>query len=316
MSGQSSSRRAEQAIAAFARRQHGVVARWQLLRAGVTIHQIELRLRNGRLYEMHRGVYLVGHPVPPPLAPEQAALLACGERSVLSHRSAANLWNLLPYPAAAPVWVTVPPERSTDRPRIAMRRARVPRRDVRHRHGLRVTSPPRTILDLSLLLDEERLESVVAEAQFRHLGSDTELRAQLEANEGKRGVAKLRRVLAVPGGPQRTRSRGERAFLRLLRRNGITGFRCNAPIGGYEVDFLWRDAGVVVELDGWDGHSGRVAFERDRLKMAKLIACGLRVVPVTGRQIRDDPNGVLSRLERTLADRSAGREDDSPAYFR
>src|SRR5215213_9243669 len=146
---QSFSRFADRIIARFAARQHGVVARWQLLDAGVTGRQIKLRLRNGRLHEIHRGVYLVGHAVPPPLAVEQAALLACGEKSVLSHRSAANLWNLLPYPASAPAWVTVPPERSADRTGIQIRRGNLPLRDIRRRRGLRLTSPPRTIVDLS-----------------------------------------------------------------------------------------------------------------------------------------------------------------------
>src|SRR4051794_15973637 len=303
MSGQSISRSAERIISALAKRQHGVVARWQLLQAGVTSNQIELRLHNGRLHELHRGVYLVGHTVPPPLAPEQAALLACGERAVLSHRSAANIWNLLPYPAAAPAWVTVPPERNATRPRIKIQRARLGRRDIRKRHGLRLTSPPRTILDLSLILDEPELESVVAEAEYRGLASAPELKAQLEANRGKRGVATLRRVLDLPGGPKRTRSGGERAMLRLLRCAGMRGFETNARIHGYEVDFLWRDLAVAVELDGWDGHSGRVAFERDRMKVATLSAHGLTVIPVTGRQLRDDPSGVINRLTRAIRTR-------------
>jgi len=137
-------------IAALAGRQHGVVARWQLLDAGLTGRQIKLRLQGGRLHEIHRGIYLVGHTVPPPLAVEQAALLACRGQAALSHRSAANLWNLLPYPAAAPVWITVPPGRVIRRPRIAVRRASLSARDFRHRHGLRLTSPPRTIFDLAL----------------------------------------------------------------------------------------------------------------------------------------------------------------------
>jgi very-short-patch-repair endonuclease len=294
-------RSVDRIIAALAANQHGVVARWQLLAAGLTGRQIKLRLQSGRLHEIHRGVYLVGHTVAPPLAIEQAALLACGESAVLSHRSAANLWNLLPYPASAPAWVTVPPERSAIRPRIHIRRARLMRRDVQIRHGLRLTKPPRTILDLSHSLSEEELEQVVAEAQYRRLASEAELRAQAEGNEGRRGVAKLRRVLDLPSGPQRTRSTGERAMLRLLRRADIGGFECNARIHGYEVAFLWRDAGVAVELDGWDGHSGRIAFERDRLKRARLGAHGVNVIPVTGRHLRDDPAGAVDRIMRALA---------------
>ena len=89
-------------------------------------------------------------------------------------------------------------------------------------------------------------------------------------------------------------------MLRLLRRAGMTGFETNARIHGYEVDFLWRGLAVAVELDGWDGHSGRIAFERDRLTVAKLTAHGVTAIPVTGRQLRDDPAGVVDRLTCAL----------------
>jgi very-short-patch-repair endonuclease len=302
MGPESLTRWADRFISQLATRQHGVVARWQLLAAGVTTQQIRLRLRNGRLHEIHRGVYLVGHSVPPRLAVEQAALLACGQDAVLSHRSAANLWGLLPYPASAPAWITVPPGRGATRAGIRICRAVIPPRGIRHRRGFRLTSPPRTLLDLSLLLDEEELERVVAEAEYRGLASEAELRAQVAGNEGRRGVAKLRRVLDLPSGPRRTRSPAEQRMLGLLRQAGTTGFETNARIHGYEVDILWRDAGLAVEIDGWDAHSGRVAFERDRLKAATLGANGVTVMPITGRQIRSDPTGVMCRLQRALAE--------------
>jgi len=309
MGGQALTRSVDRLIAALAAKQHGVAARWQLLQGGLSARQIERRLQSGRLHEIHRGIYLVGHEVRPPLALEQAALLACGERSVLSHRSAANLWDLLPYPASAPAWVTVPLGRNADRPGIEIKRAALWERDIRMRDGLRLTSPPRTILDLCAFLDVGQVEHLVAEVQFRKLASEAELKAQLEGNEGKRGVVKLRRLLDLPGGPMRTRSQGERAMLRLLRRARVTGFETNSRIHGYEVDFLWRGVGVAVELDGWDGHSGRIAFERDRLKMAKLIAHGLTVIPVTGRQLRNDPKGVVERLRHALTARTADRTE-------
>src|SRR4051794_4282008 len=303
MRGESFSRRADRIIATLAARQHGVVARWQLLHEGITARQIELRLQSGRLHEIHRGIYLVGHSIPPPLAVEQAALLACRETAVLSHRSAANLWSFLPYPASATVWITIPHGRTIERPGIKACRAALKARDIRVRRGLRLTSPPRTILDLAFLIDAEELESVVAEAAFRRLASGTELQAQLTNNEGKRGAAKLRHVLDLPGGPQRTRSLGERAMLRLVRKARMSGYEANARIHGYEVDLLWRSAGVAVEVDGWGGHSSRIAFERDRLKWARLSAHGLTVVPITGRQLRADPAGVIKRLKRAIARR-------------
>jgi very-short-patch-repair endonuclease len=288
-------------IAVTAACQHGVVARRQLLAAGVTRHQIGERLRTGRLHELHRGVYLVGHEVPPRYAPEMAALLVCGRTAVLSHHTAASLWNLLPSPAPRDVCVTIRPEGSAGRPNLEVHRARLDRRDIRHRHRLALTSPPRTVLDLAAGLDEAELESLVAEGHYRNLARESELRAQLIHHPRKPGSRRLRRVLDLQGGPQRTRSDGERAMLGLLREAGITGFECNARIHGYEVDFLWRQRGLALEVDGWDGHSGRVAFERDRLKAATLSARGIAVMPVTGRQIRDDPSGVLARLLGALA---------------
>ena len=237
-----------------------------------------------------------------------AALLAYRLRATLSHRTAAHLWNLLPYPATAQVWITVPPEVSAGRPRIKVSRARLDHRDIRRRHGMALTSPPRTILDCAALLtDPYELERMVAEATYRKRASEAELRHQLARNPKKRGIRALRTVLDLPGGPRRTRSPAERALLRLLRARGIDGYEVNAEVAGFEVDFLWREAGLAVEVDGFDAHSSRVAFERDRLKVAKLKAAGVSVMPVTGRQIRDDADGVVGRLLATLRPRPGGR---------
>lgn len=179
MSGQSLTRSAERIIVTFASRQHGVVARWQLLEAGVTADQIDWRLHNGRLHEIHRGVYLVGHTAPPPLAVEQAALLACREPggaessqrgeplelgalpslgSGLGHRSSGAELHSAPHQESPR---TAPPTGHPQAPWASPHES------------------ARTILDLSLLLDEEELESVVAEAEYRRLASEDELRAQL-----------------------------------------------------------------------------------------------------------------------------------------
>jgi very-short-patch-repair endonuclease len=230
-----------------------------------------------------------------------AALFACGRTAVLSHRTAASLWNLIPYPAPGDVCVTTAPERSATRPKLEIHRARIDRRDVRHRHHLALTSPPRTVLDLAATLEADELERLVADAHYRNLAREPELRIQLRRYPHRPGAQALRALLGLPGGPQRTRSPAERDLLALLRRAGITGFECNARIGGYEVDFLWRDRRLAIEVDGYDAHSGRVAFERDRLKTATLNAEGMAVMPVTGRRIRDDPEGVLTRIVAALA---------------
>lgn len=84
----------DERIAAVAARQNGVVMRGQVRRCGLSPDAIKHRLARGRLHPLHRGVYLVGHPVPPPLAIETAAVLAAGEGAFLAHDSAAHLWRL------------------------------------------------------------------------------------------------------------------------------------------------------------------------------------------------------------------------------
>ena len=158
MGGRSSHGFADRVIAAIAARQFGVVSRRQLMEAGVTRRQIERRLEAGRLHALHLGVYLVGHQVPAPCAREMAALLACGEGAavainagrirlthsrpsvVLSHRSAAAFWNLIPYPAPGDVCLTVPPGRNNDRSQIKVHRANLAPRDIRRRRGMPLTS--------------------------------------------------------------------------------------------------------------------------------------------------------------------------------
>ena len=310
----------DRAIAAHARRQFGVVSRRQLLAAGISAQQVRTRLRTGRLHQVHRGVYLVGHEVPARFAMEMAALLACGDAAVASHMTAASLWDIVRYPVPGAVCVTIPRGRNATRSGIVIHRADLDPRDTRRRHRMSLTSPPRTILDLAgcgatgkaridplapQRLDD--LEQLVAEASYRRLASESELRDQVERNPNKPGGRALRAVLDLPGGPKRTRSRGERAMLRLLREHQITGFEVNAKVAGYEVDFLWADLAFAVEVDGYDGHAGRAAFERDRLKASVLGAHGIAVMPVTGRQIRRDPDGVVARLLAALRERPARR---------
>ncbi len=303
MHAQPSSRSPDALIRLLAARHHGIVHREQLLAAGLTKMQIETRLGDGRLVALHRGVYLVG-AVPSEHASSQAALLACGDGSALSHRSAAAVWKLLPYPATAYPWVTIEPARRLERSRIVIRRATLQSNDVRTRHGMRVVSPPRAVLDCSALLgDVYELEALVAEASFRGLASEEELCRQVERNRGRPGIASLRHVLDLEGGPRRTRSKGERWFLRLLRKSGVNGYEVNEKIHGKEVDFLWRDQSFCVELDGWDGHKGRIAFERDRLKWAHLQANGVDVMPLAVRQGKRDERGTIHRLLKALTNR-------------
>lgn len=284
-----------------ARGQHGIVSRVQLLRAGLTRHQISSRLADNRLFPVHAGVYQVG-PMLTDLGRLMAALLACGPRAVLSHLTAAWLWNIQDRIQMNGIWVTVPPGESARRPGLNIVRAELDPRDIRRHRGLAVTSPPRTALDCAQPTEFDSLEWMLSEAAYRGYAREGEMFDQLARNPGKRGNTNLRALMERPGGVQRARRGAERAFMRLLRDERIDGFEANAAIDGYEVDFLWRALRFGVEVDGYDAHASRQAFERDRLKRARLQANGLTIMPVTGRQIRDDNSGVVERLHLALSE--------------
>jgi hypothetical protein len=159
----------ERGIADLAARQRGVVTRQQLLALGLSAKAIRHRLNTGRLHQLYRGVYLVGHTSAPTHAPEMAATLACGEAAVLSHRSAAHLWQLLHYSAHARLpEVTVPGRNPDARPDIRIYRVKgLDRRDVTRRLEISVVTPARALLDLAAVVSPRELELAYAEGQAR-----------------------------------------------------------------------------------------------------------------------------------------------------
>jgi len=294
--------RVRQAVETLAGRQHGVVARRQLLAAGLSASAIDARLRSGRLRKLHRGVYGVG-PVLPAEGRARAAVLACGPAAVLSHESAAVIWKLAgaSEPLPSPIHVLTPGG-SRSRPGIRVHRTgRLPSTDTTTSRGIPLTTVPRTLLDLAGGLDGRPLERIVAEALARRLTTLRALRTRV-ALEDARGhrAARLRRLLDA-GAPALTRSEAEERFLALLRRTPLPRPRANARLEGMEVDFLWREAGLVVEVDGRATHAPPAAFETDRRRDATLAAAGFRVVRVTWSQLTDEPEAVLVRLAQALA---------------
>jgi len=285
--------------ARIAARQHGIVTRTQLRAAGFGDDVIDGRIRTRRLTRIHRGVYLVGI-VPPRYARELAACLACGPRAVLSHRSAAALWQIVKRRARpASVEVTIPEGRRR-RPGLRVYRVGTLRPDeVTRLNGVPITTPARTLYDLADRMSRRRLERAVAEAIALRLTTAAELRMMASRQAGRRGVRRLRAVLDL-GGPVRTRSEAEEIFLDLVLRHGVVRPVVNTRVAGHEVDFYWPASRLAVEVDGFACHTSPRAFERDRRRDAELAALGVRVVRVTWRQITEEPDAVLLRLKGTL----------------
>ena len=119
-----------------------------------------------------------------------------------------------------------------------------------------------------------------------------------------RGTAALK--AATRNEPAYTRSEAERRLLELIRAARLPLPRTNARVGPYEVDFLWPDASLVVEVDGFAFHSTRAAFERDRRRDAELHRAGLHVLRVTWRQIEDEPEALVASVAVAYGQRSRG----------
>lgn len=291
-------RRSER-LRAILRRQHSIVTRPQLLDLGFTRRQIERRIDAGRLIPLYRGVYLVG-PVAPPLAGEMAAVLACGQRAHLSHRSAARVWLLtlyLPNPKTAEVTVV---GRDPRPPRIRVHRVRTLAPDETTTHkNIPMTTPARTLLDLAPRLDDRQLERSLAEAFRRRLVRPATLHSLLARYAGRPGVPRLRTLLHSE--PVYTRSELEERFLALVRDAGLPQPDVNAEPGPYEIDFLWREQRLAVELDGWGFHGDRKAFEDDRRRDADLVARGFRVIRITWRELENHAVAVIARIAAALA---------------
>jgi very-short-patch-repair endonuclease len=278
-----------------------VVTRAQLREAGYTNRAIDRRLESGRLHRVHRGVYLVGHVVMPH-AREMSAVLAVAPNAVLSHRSAACLWQLLPYPARPDsVDVTVWGRNAGRKPGIRIHRvSALAPGETRTCKRIPTTTPARTLIDLACQVSARELEQAVAQAQTRGLTSHRDLLALLDRHPGRRGTAALRALLNG-GAAVLTRSEAEERFLALVRKAQLPAPDVNVGLAGYEVDFLWREERLIVEVDGFAFHSSRAAFERDRLRDAELQAQGFRIIRVTWRQIVDHPEAMLVRIARTLS---------------
>ena len=288
------------AMARVAADQRGLVHRDQLHEMGLGRGAIAHRLARGRLHRFYPRVYLVGHPVPPLLARETGALLACGPGAILSHATALARWGIVEPPLAMlDVTVVGHRRRSFDDVRVHWVRA-LPRADVRRRDRMPVTSPARSLLDWAIVATLRELEQAIAEARARGRVREGELEELVGRSTGRRGVAVLRDLLSREAGPAFTRSEAEERLLRLIRKARLPEPECNVRIAGHEVDFLWRSSGLVVEVDGYAFHGSRAAFERDRRRDADLQAAGLTVARLTWRRLVDEPEAVVAQLARAV----------------
>jgi very-short-patch-repair endonuclease len=260
---------------------------------------VNRRAAKGALHRVYRGVFLVGHEALAPRARETAALLAAGERAVISHRSAASLWGF----AAAEeedVHVTVVGRRRRSRPGLVVHYASsLDARDIRQLHGLPLTSPARTIVDLAATSYRD-LDRAFGDAHAQRLVTAREIEELLDRAGPCRGSRAVKALL-TDNASGFTRSEAERLLRALIRSANLPPPRFNARVAGYEVDAVWPDRGLVVEVDGYAYHGHRAQFERDRRKDLALTAAGYRVIRVSWRQLTQEPMALVAVISSALS---------------
>ena len=286
----------ETRLAAVARPQFGMVSHAQLRKLGLTTSGIARRVRSGRFTREHRGVYYAGHGPVTLRGRFMAAVLACGEGAVLSHRSAAVLWGLLKRAPAAPE-VTVPGQRGRKREGITVHRSPLSPSEMTVVDGIPVTSVARTLIDLADVVSRRTLERAFDEAEIKRLDC-----TGLTVLSHRKGAPLLAAVQNDhQPGTTVTRSDLEERMLALCRQHGLPTPDVNHHAEENEVDFTWRQAGLIVETDGWATHGTRRAFERDRVRDADLVAAGWRVIRLTHRRLERQPQAVTRQLRRLLS---------------
>lgn len=281
------------------RRQHGVVTRTQLLANGIGGDAIQRRISAGRLHPLWRGVYAVGRPEVSRLGRWMGAVLSCGPNALLSHSSAAALWQIMPWDGG--IDVVVPGHVSRRRLGIRVhRRAAAGSENGRQVEGIPVTDPTSTLVDLAERGPIEAVEEAVREADRLGLIDPVALRGSLDSIPRQPGLGRLRKLLDSETFSS-TDSVLERRFLRLVRTTGLPLPQTQVWLSGYRVDFYWPELGLVVETDGLTYHRTPSQQKRDRQRDQTHAAAGLTPLRFTAAQVHYESEQVVATLRAVMA---------------
>ncbi len=295
-------REATRSIRELAERQHGVVARWQLLELGVGEGLTQVRTEAGLLVPLFRGVFGVGHRRIGRRGQWMAAVLGSGPGAVLSHGSAMELWGL--RRSSGPVEVlrhSGGPRYRRSEIRLHQTRA-LPGSHITIKDRIPITTVERTLLDMAGRLRARQLERELVAADRSGRLRWPVLQAMVGSGRGRKGVGRLRRVVqSVDPRAVETLSPQEVDFLALCRDSDLPPPQVNVLVEGYLVDFFWPASGVVVETDSYTYHSDRRTFETDHERTVALSAAGYEVHRATHRMLNRNPDAFVALVRRSLA---------------
>jgi very-short-patch-repair endonuclease len=300
-------------VADLATRQHGVISMAQLLRLGYPESTVLEWGAVGRLHRLHQRVYAVGHRRltwhswcwaavlgAEPLETDEVCWPA-----VASHLTAAYLWGLLRYRPET-MHVTAPTRRRAKRRFKVHFSSILAVEDRSVREGIPVTALPRTLLDVAITARPDQMERYLERAEVQDLLDVSAIEDLLGRCGGHRGRARLAIALALyRPDPAFTRSRFEQRFRQLVQRAGLPAPSMNFNVAEYELDAYWPELRFAVELDLFETHGSRAAFERDRRRQEELKLLGVEMIRITKPRLDREPQAVLRNLA-ALLDRRRG----------
>ncbi len=291
-------------VARLAARQQGVLHVKELRACGLTHEAIAVRVRNGRLHPLYRGVYAVGHANIARDGWWLAAVKACGRHAALARHSMAVHLEMIAwedrYPDVLVLGTSVPVHPGIN----AHRTSYLPPEHLMIHHGIPGTTAERTLLDLAGVLPAHRLRRAVRQAQFLKLTTVGSLAAALNGPGPRRGRATLAKIIATGAAP--TQSELEDAVLDLVLRGGFEHPLVNEPLflDGRRIvpDLRWPEQRLVIEADG-PHHDDPLARADDLERQAILEAHGDRVERVTWEQAIALQRDTLRRIAAAGAPR-------------
>jgi hypothetical protein len=300
----SARRSVHQRIGEIAAAQHGLITTSQLAALGVPERTARDWVPAGFLYRVHRGVFAVGHPPLTPHARWEAAVLACSEGSVLSHRSNAALLGFR-RDWAGGVDVTSPGRVGRSRDGIAVHSAGLLlSAEITDVAGIPCTTPARTLVDLAAVVRPDAVEYAIHTAQSKRRVTRAQIAAVVAHLPGRRGTGVVRSILRLTDESEDdARSRNERRFRRIVRQAGLPEPVGNFwipldehPAGGVEVDFAWPDRRIAVEIDSAIYHETERAFINDPARDRALMLAGWRPIRFSDRDLIEHRAKVAAQM--------------------
>jgi very-short-patch-repair endonuclease len=297
----------DQLIAGLAASQFGVFSREQALADGASPRQIQRRIAQGRWVSPLPRVYRIAGVAADRHQAAMAAALWAGDGALVSHGSAGLLWGIdgVRGPKTE-LWVPAP-RNPRARDVVVHRGERLDRADRTNLGPIPITTPVRTLIDVSGRLEDDRLLAAMESVFRRQLGTPDRLAARLAAlrDSGRPGAGRLAALLERRGDGRPLESTLEGKVWHLLSRSALPlparQHWVTTPGGRYRLDFAWPDRKLGLEADSWEHHGDRVAFGKDRERLSELVAMGWRVLLVTWEVGTRQPQRVVRWVEMALA---------------